>query len=52
MGMSINISPKVVPKGSINNTPALLLIMAWRWQDDKSLFEPMVAEVTDAYMRH
>ena len=30
----INISLKFVPKGPIDNIPALVQIMAWRWQGD------------------
>ena len=40
--ISIEISLKFVPKGSINNNPALVLIMAWRWPGDKPLSEPML----------
>ena len=39
---SINISSKFVPKGLINNIPALVQIMAWRRPGDKPLFEPML----------
>ena len=39
---SIKISPKFVPKGLINNIPALVQIMAWRWPGDKPLSEPMM----------
>ena len=35
-------SLKFVPKGSINNNPALVLIMAWRRPGDKPLSEPML----------
>ena len=38
----IEMSLKFVPKGPINNIPALVQIMAWRWQGDKPLSEPMV----------
>ena len=38
----IEISLKFVPKGSINNIPALVQIMAWRRPGDKSLSEPMM----------
>ena len=38
----ITISLKFVPKGSINNIPALVRIMAWRRPGDKPLSEPMV----------
>ena len=40
--ISIKISLKFVLKGSINNIPALVQIMAWRWPGDKPLFEPMM----------
>ena len=36
----INISLKFVPKGQINNIPALVQIMAWRRPGDKLLSEP------------
>ena len=42
MWISINDSPKFVPKGLINNIPALVQIMAWRRPSDKPLSEPMV----------
>ena len=35
-------SLKFVPKGLINNIPALVLIMAWRRSGDKPLSEPML----------
>ena len=40
--ISINISLKFVPKGPINNNPALVQIMAWRRSGDKPLSEPMM----------
>ena len=40
--ISINISLKFVPKGPINNIPALVQIMAWRRPGDKPLSEPMM----------
>ena len=40
--ISINISLKFVPKGLINNIPALVQIMAWRRPGDKPLSEPMM----------
>ena len=36
------ISLKFVPKGPINNIPALVQIMAWRRPGDKPLFKPMM----------
>ena len=35
-------SLKFVPKGLINNIPALVMIMAWRRPGDKPLSEPML----------
>ena len=40
---SINIWLKCVPRGPINNIPALVQIMAWRRSGDKPLSEPMMA---------
>ena len=40
--ISIKISLKFVPKGPINNNPALVQIMAWRRLGDKPLSEPMM----------
>ena len=40
--ISVNISLKLVPEGRINNIPALVQIMAWCWQGDKPLSEPMM----------
>ena len=48
----IKISLKFLRKGSIDNKPALVEIMAWRQIDDKPLSEPMRIRFTDAYMRH
>ena len=42
----IKISMKFVPKGPINNIPALVQIMAWRRSGDKPLFEPMMVSFT------
>ena len=44
--ISIKISLKFVPKGPINNIPALVQIMAWRRPGDKSLSEPMMVSLT------
>ena len=41
----IKISLKFVPKGPINNNPALVQIMAWRRSGDKPLFEPMMVSL-------
>ena len=43
--ISINISLKFVPKGLINNIPALVQIMAWRRPGDKPLSEPMLVNL-------
>ena len=50
--ISFNISLKFVPKGLINSIPALVEIMALRRPGDKPLSEPMLVNITDAYMRH
>ena len=41
----IEISMKFVPKGPINNIPALVLIMAWRRSGDKPLSESMMVSL-------
>ena len=41
--ISIKISLKFVSRGRINNTPALVKIMAWCRPDDKPISEPMKA---------
>ena len=43
--ISLKISLKFVPKGPINNIPALVQIMAWRRPGDKPLSEPMMASL-------
>ena len=40
--ISNTISLKFVPKGPINNIPALVQIMAWRRPGDKPLSKPMI----------
>ena len=40
--ISLNFSLKFVPRVSIDNTPALVQIMAWRRPGDKPLSEPMM----------
>ena len=42
----IEIWMKFVPKGPINNIPALVQIMAWRRRGDKPLSEPMMVSLT------
>ena len=41
----IKISLKFVPRGPINNNPALVKIMAWRQPGDKPLSEPMMVSL-------
>ena len=43
--IAIKISLKFVPKGPINNIPALVQIMDWRRPGDRPLFEPMVVKL-------
>ena len=43
--ISIKISLKFVPKGPINNIPALVQIMAWHLSGAKPLSEPMMASL-------
>ena len=41
----IKISLRFVPKGPINNNPALVQIMAWRQSGNKPLSEPMMVSL-------
>ena len=43
--ISTNISLKFIPRGLINNMPALVQIMAWRWPGDNPLSEPMMVNL-------
>ena len=43
--ISIAVSLKFVPRGPINNIPALVQIMAWRCPGDKPLSEPMMVSL-------
>ena len=43
--ISINISLKFVPRGPINNIPALVQVMAWCRPGDKPLSEPMMVRL-------
>ena len=43
--ISIKFSLKFVPKGPINNIPALVQIMAWRRPGDKPLSEPVTVSL-------
>ena len=49
---SIKISLKFVHKGPMDNRPALVQIMAWRWPGDKTLSESMLIQLTDTDMHH
>ena len=51
-GVPIRISLKSDPKSSIDNTPALVQVMAWRRTGDKPIPEPMLNQFTDVNMRH
>ena len=48
----IQIPLKFVPRSPIDNKPTLVQVMAWRRTGDKPLPELMLAQFTDAYMRH
>ena len=48
----IRMSLKFVPKGPIENKPALIQVMASRRSGDKPLPEPMHTQFIDAYMRY
>ena len=48
----IQISLKFVSNGPIDNKAALVQVMAWRRTDDKPLSEPMLTQLTDAYVQH
>ena len=52
MTISINISQKPVPKGQINDSPALVQIMALRRPDDKPLSELIMFSLLKHSMRH
>ena len=42
VSIPIKVSPNFVPKGVIDNIPALAQIMAWHWPGDKPLSKPMM----------
>ena len=48
----ITISMKFVPKGPVNNIPALVQIMTWRRPGDKSLSEPMMVKQQQQKLCH
>ena len=43
--ISSQISAKFVPKGPVNNIPALVRTIAWRLSGDKPLYEPMMVSL-------
>ena len=45
VSIPVTISLKFVPKGAINNIPALVQIMVWRRSGDKPLSEPMMVNL-------
>ena len=45
VSISIKISLKFIPKGPIDNIPALVQIMAWRRLGDKPLYETMLVSL-------
>ena len=45
VSFSIKISLKFVPKGPINNIPALVQTIAWHRPGDKPLSEPMMVSL-------
>ena len=50
--VSIKISCKFVLMSPIDNTPALVQVMAWRCTGDKPLPELMFTQFAVAYIRH
>ena len=48
----IQISLKFVPRSPVDNKPALVQVMAWHRIGNKPLSESMMAQFTDANMRH
>ena len=50
--VSIQILLKFVLEGTIDNNSASVQVMAGRRAGNKPLPEPMLSQVTDAYMRH
>ena len=50
--ISITISLKFVPKGPIDYKSALVQVVAWHRTGEKPLHESMLAQFTDASIRH
>ena len=47
--ITIQITLKFIPRGPIDNKPALVQVMAWRRTGNKPLNKPMLTQFTDAY---
>ena len=52
LGIFTQISLKFVPGGLIDKKSTYVQVMALHRTGDKPLHEPMMAQVTNAYMRH
>ena len=50
--ISNQVSLELVHRSPIDNTPALVRVMAWSRTGNKPLPEPMMTQFTDAYMWH
>ena len=50
--IQIPISLKFLPRGPIDNKPALVQVMAWCWTGNKPLSVPMLTQYTDACIQH
>ena len=50
--ISITISLKFIPEGSIDYKSALVQVMAWHRTGEKPLPESMLTQFTDAYILH
>ena len=51
-GFVIWISLRFILKSLVDNMWALVQVMAWRRTGYKPLSEPMLTQLTDAYLRH
>ena len=51
-GILIQISLKFVPRSQVENTPAVLQVMAWHWTGNKPLHETNMTQFTDAYVQY
>ena len=48
----MKMSFKCFTKSPVDKKPALVQVMAWRRTGDKPLPKPMMAQVTNSYIRH